>query len=152
MDIPKSTLQPGLTSAVFILFSWNYDLFFTSLETYVAAGWGPRLIIIDNSKSRRVLSDAKVRLLAYRKPDGLHFPRDGCMKESFIVLKHPELCLASLCSGLGAMVLCSSESITQYQYLRFHKRGDQGKPSYSFRTHSAQGLPGKGFPAHGELL
>ena len=65
------------------------------------------------------------------------------MEESFIVLKHPELCLASLCSGLGAMVLSSSESITQYQYPRFHKRGDQGKPSYSFRTHSAQGLPAR---------
>ena len=34
----------------------------TSLQTYVAAGWGPRLIIIDNSKARRVLYDAKVSL------------------------------------------------------------------------------------------
>ena len=48
-------------SAVFILFSWNYDLFWTSLKTYVAAGWGPHLIIIDNSKGRRILKDAKVR-------------------------------------------------------------------------------------------
>ena len=47
-------------SAVFILFSWNFDLFWTSLQTYVAAGWGPRLIIIDNSKDRKVLNDPKV--------------------------------------------------------------------------------------------
>ena len=59
---PKGTLDSGLTSAVFILFSWNYDLFWTSLQTYVAAGWGPRLIIIDNSKNCRVLNDAKVSL------------------------------------------------------------------------------------------
>lgn len=64
LAVPKSGVDPGLTSAVFILFSWNYDLFWTSLQTYVAAGWGPRLIIIDNSKSRRVLNDAKVSLHA----------------------------------------------------------------------------------------
>ena len=64
MAVQKSALDPGLTSAVFILFSWNYDLFWTSLQTYVAAGWGPRLVIIDNSKSRRVLNDAKVSLHA----------------------------------------------------------------------------------------
>ena len=51
-------------SAVFILFSWNFDLFWTSLQTYVAAGWGPRLIIIDNSKDRKVLKDPKVRMPA----------------------------------------------------------------------------------------
>ena len=47
-------------SAVFILFSWNFDLFWTSLQTYVTAGWGPRLTIIDNSKDRKVLNDPKV--------------------------------------------------------------------------------------------
>ena len=52
--------QLDQNSAVFILFSWNFDLFWTSLQTYVAAGWGPRLIIIDNSKDRKVLSDPKV--------------------------------------------------------------------------------------------
>ena len=65
LAVPKRGVDPGLTSAVFILFSWNYDLFWTSLQTYVAAGWGPRLIIIDNSKSRRMLNDAKVRPHAF---------------------------------------------------------------------------------------
>ena len=44
--------------------SWDYDLFWTSLETYMAVGWGPRLIIIAKSKSRRALNDAKVNLHA----------------------------------------------------------------------------------------
>ena len=52
--------QLDQNSAVFILFSWNFDLFWTSLQTYVAAGWSPRLIIIDNSKDRKVLNDPKV--------------------------------------------------------------------------------------------
>ena len=58
--------QVDQSSAVFILFSWNYDLFWTSLQTYVAAGWGARLVIIDNSKDRKVLNDSKVRMSASR--------------------------------------------------------------------------------------
>ena len=56
-----STHQPGLTCAVFILFSWNYDVFWTSLQTYRAAGWGRRIIIIDNSADKRILHDDRVR-------------------------------------------------------------------------------------------
>lgn len=43
--------------AVFIIFSWNYEIFWTSLQTYLAAGWGKRIIIIDNSPDRLILND-----------------------------------------------------------------------------------------------
>jgi len=56
----RSAEHPEVTSAVFILFSWNYDLFWTSLQSYVAAGLGRRIIVIDNSHNRRVLNDAAV--------------------------------------------------------------------------------------------
>lgn len=59
--VRQSNKQPRSTP-VFILYSWNFDLFWTSLQTYVAAGWGPYLVIVDNSQDRRVLHDAKVGL------------------------------------------------------------------------------------------
>lgn len=43
--------------AVFIIFSWNYEMFRASLQTYLAAGWGKRIIIIDNSPNRLIMDD-----------------------------------------------------------------------------------------------
>lgn len=48
---------PDRHFAVFIIFSWNFPLFWTSLQTYMAAGWGRRVIILDNSPDHRVLND-----------------------------------------------------------------------------------------------
>ena len=38
----------------------NYELLRTALQAYVAAGWGPRTIIIDNSPNRRLINDVPV--------------------------------------------------------------------------------------------
>ena len=46
---------PDRHFAVFIVYSWNFEVFWTSLQTYLAAGWGRRLIIIDNSADRRIV-------------------------------------------------------------------------------------------------
>jgi hypothetical protein len=56
-----SDSRPGVTCALFILFSWNYDLFLTSLQTYRAAGWARRIIVVDNSEGHRLLHDPQVR-------------------------------------------------------------------------------------------
>ena len=48
---------PDRHFAVFIIFSWNFPLFWTSLQTYMAAGWGRRVIILDNSPDHRILND-----------------------------------------------------------------------------------------------
>jgi hypothetical protein len=58
----RSALQPGVTSVLFILFSWNYDMFWSSLQSYEAAGWGRRIVVIDNSDSRRIVNDVAVRV------------------------------------------------------------------------------------------
>ena len=56
--VPAAELPfPGRHFAVFIIFSWNYELFRTSLDTYVAAGWGKRLIIIDNTLRKSIVND-----------------------------------------------------------------------------------------------
>ncbi len=49
---------PNHQFAVFIIFSWNYKLFWSSLQTFVAAGWGKRIIIIDNSPNRLIVNDS----------------------------------------------------------------------------------------------
>jgi hypothetical protein len=59
--IQRSPGQPGTSIALFILFSWNYDLFWSSLQSYQAAGWGPRIVVVDNSERRRIVNDAAVR-------------------------------------------------------------------------------------------
>ncbi|BDA45364.1 hypothetical protein COCOBI_07-1510 [Coccomyxa sp. Obi] len=59
----RSAERPDTTCAVFILFSWNYDLFWTSLQTYDAAGWTRRIIVIDNSDGHRLLHDPKVNAI-----------------------------------------------------------------------------------------
>ena len=56
-----SDSRPGVTCALFILFSWNYDLFLTSLQTYKAAGWARRIIVVDNSEGHRLMHDPQVR-------------------------------------------------------------------------------------------
>ncbi len=50
---------PDRHFAVFIIFSWNFPLFWTSLQTYMAAGWGRRVIILDNSVDHRILNDPR---------------------------------------------------------------------------------------------
>lgn len=59
----RSKSQPEVTSALFILYSWNYDLFWSSLQSYKAAGFGRRIIVIDNSYDRRIVNDAAVCIL-----------------------------------------------------------------------------------------
>ncbi|EIE20118.1 hypothetical protein COCSUDRAFT_57844 [Coccomyxa subellipsoidea C-169] len=51
-----SEARPEITCAVFILFSWNYELFLTSLQTYEAAGYARRIIVVDNSDSHRLVN------------------------------------------------------------------------------------------------
>ena len=70
LDTSCSAQQPGLTCAVFILFSWNYDLFWTSLQTYMAAGWGRRIVIVDNSADKRIVHDARVPTCTLSCPPG----------------------------------------------------------------------------------
>ena len=50
-----------MTSALILLYQWNHQLFLTSLQSYVAGGLGPRIIIIDNSEDGRVVNDISVR-------------------------------------------------------------------------------------------
>lgn len=64
LDTACSLGRPGVTCAAFIMYSWNFDLFWTSLQSYLAAGLGPRLIVIDNSAGRRIVNDAKARSTA----------------------------------------------------------------------------------------
>ncbi|KAK9901354.1 hypothetical protein WJX75_008200 [Coccomyxa subellipsoidea] len=59
-DPSSGLLFPDHHFAVFIIFSWNYELFWSSLQTYMAAGWGKRVIIIDNSPDRIILNDPGV--------------------------------------------------------------------------------------------
>ncbi len=47
--------------AVFVIYSWNYEVLLTSVEGYQAAGFGDSLIIIDNSPDRRIVGDEKIR-------------------------------------------------------------------------------------------
>ena len=44
----------------------NYELLRTALQAYVAAGWGPRTIIIDNSPDRRLINDLPVNQMHCR--------------------------------------------------------------------------------------
>ena len=57
----RSPQRPDVTVALFILHTWNFDMFWSSLHSYVAAGLGPRTIVIDNSASREALNDPKAR-------------------------------------------------------------------------------------------
>ena len=54
---PESTYRKH---ALFVLYSWNYAMFRSSLQSYVAAGLGPHTIVIDNSPDRRIARDPEV--------------------------------------------------------------------------------------------
>ncbi len=63
--------------AVFIIFSWNLEMFWASLQTYLAAGWGKRIIIIDNSPNRVIVNDAggrqsPMKRLSHANEDTIH--------------------------------------------------------------------------------
>ncbi len=61
-----SEARPEITCAVFILFSWNYELFLTSLQTYEAAGYARRIIVVDNSDSHRLVHDPQASIQNFR--------------------------------------------------------------------------------------
>ena len=42
---------------MFIIYSWNFPLFWSALQSYMAAGWGKRVVVLDNSATKRVLRD-----------------------------------------------------------------------------------------------
>jgi hypothetical protein len=42
------------------VYTWNYDVLLTALESYVAAGFGKNIIVIDNSSDRRIVGDERV--------------------------------------------------------------------------------------------
>ena len=44
-----------------LLYTWNFPLFQVSLQSYMAGGLGPRIIIVDNSDDRRIANDIIVR-------------------------------------------------------------------------------------------
>jgi hypothetical protein len=52
--------HPEFSSALILLYTWNYELFWTSLQSYLVGGLGPHIIIIDNSEDARIVNDAKV--------------------------------------------------------------------------------------------
>ena len=89
--VPASRGPPPYPSrhfAVFIIFSWNYDMFLLSLRSYMAAGWGRRIVIIDNSKDARLTKDAVVTALV-----GEVFRTR--VKLTFSQVQHPVLALCS---------------------------------------------------------
>lgn len=96
-DLASARRQdPLATSALFILYSWNYDLLRTALQAYVAAGWGPRIIVIDNSSDKRILHDSPVSHPWLPLP----MPIVGC-----ILNPHPPL---DVCSFLSCLQVCVS--------------------------------------------
>lgn len=57
-EISKGGFKPRY--ALFVIYSWNYDVLMTSLEGYQAAGFSDSLIVIDNSPDRRIVGDEKI--------------------------------------------------------------------------------------------
>ncbi|BDA45280.1 hypothetical protein COCOBI_07-0670 [Coccomyxa sp. Obi] len=47
--------------ALFVIYSWNYEVLLTAVEGYQAAGFGKSLIIIDNSPNRDIMGDERIR-------------------------------------------------------------------------------------------
>ncbi|CAL8471123.1 g10665 [Coccomyxa elongata] len=47
--------------ALFVIYSWNYEVLLTAVEGYQAAGFGKSLIIIDNSPDRDIVGDERIR-------------------------------------------------------------------------------------------
>ena len=52
-----------MTSAL-VLYTWNPQVFATSLESYVAGGLGPCIIIVDRSEDGRVYNDMRVNTIS----------------------------------------------------------------------------------------
>lgn len=46
--------------ALFVIYSWNYEVLLTAVEGYQAAGFGKSLIIIDNSPNRDIVGDTRI--------------------------------------------------------------------------------------------
>ena len=59
--IGASLPPPGQHFALFVIFSWNYDVLVTAIASYIAAGFGETIIIIDNSPDSQIASDDKVK-------------------------------------------------------------------------------------------
>lgn len=49
-----------LRFALFVIYSWNFEVLLTALESYAAAGFGRHIVVIDNSSDRRVVGSDKV--------------------------------------------------------------------------------------------
>ena len=47
--------------ALFVIYSWNYEVLLTAVEGYQAAGFGNSLIIIDNSPHRDIVGDERIQ-------------------------------------------------------------------------------------------
>ncbi len=47
--------------ALFVIYSWNYEVLLTAVEGYQAAGFGKSLIIIDNSPNRDIVGDERIQ-------------------------------------------------------------------------------------------
>lgn len=60
LSVSTSTLAPERRFALFVIYSWNYEVLVTSVKSYVEAGFGRHLIILDNSPDRRIVSDEVV--------------------------------------------------------------------------------------------
>ena len=63
-DLPSGKEHIAVTTPLFILYSWNYELFRTALDSYLTAGFGSCIIIVDNSADRRVYNDHQVNVCA----------------------------------------------------------------------------------------
>jgi hypothetical protein len=46
--------------ALFVIYSWNYEVLLTALQSYAAAGLRQATIVVDNSADRRIVGDAAV--------------------------------------------------------------------------------------------
>ncbi|KAK9901260.1 hypothetical protein WJX75_002993 [Coccomyxa subellipsoidea] len=57
----KAVGKPRPRYALFVIYSWNYEVLLTSVEGYRAAGFGDSLIIIDNSPDRRIVGDDRIK-------------------------------------------------------------------------------------------
>ena len=49
--------------ALFVIYAWNREVLLSSLRSYAAAGFGRRIVVIDNSPSRNLTADEVVRSL-----------------------------------------------------------------------------------------
>ena len=50
--------------ALFVIYAWNYEVLLTVIRSYVAAGFGKNLIILDNTSNSTLLGDPVIAELA----------------------------------------------------------------------------------------